>query len=119
MAGIFFPANGRACAGVSAILGWCRFLAAEGIAEVNMQRLKLLARPDRQKYVRRAEQPPDYYDMSRIVDYAANLIDAQVSNEHERLRALRDRALIITLADTGMEVNSISGLALEIDRLPV
>jgi integrase/recombinase XerC len=93
-----------------AIVGWRRYLASEKLAAFDVEELKLLTRPYRQKYVRRTEHPPDYYDISRLVDYAANLTASQVSSEHERLRLLRDRALIVTLADTGLDVSAVCEL---------
>ncbi|MFB0537348.1 MAG: TIGR02391 family protein [Anaerolineae bacterium] len=95
----------RAC-----VAGWYRYLASEGLAIVNIERLRLLVRPYLQELVQPAPQFPSYFDISRIVDYAMGLADAQISNELAYLRALRDRALIVILADTGMEVVTVCSL---------
>jgi uncharacterized protein (TIGR02391 family) len=92
------------------LVGWLRFLASRKLATIDVPEVIQQIRPCLQKYSYRVPESPNYYDISRIVDHAINLIDAQVSDEYESLRLLRDRALIVTLADTGLEVGQVCSL---------
>lgn len=93
-----------------AIFGWYRYLGEKGLVDVNLSKLKQLIKPYFPKPESKPQQEPNYYDISRIVDYAINLTDQNITDELEKLRILRDRALIITLADTGLEALTISRL---------
>jgi integrase/recombinase XerC len=45
-----------------------------------------------------------------VIDYSSNLISAATDNSQIRLRNMRDRAFILTLADTGLRVHEACGL---------
>lgn len=92
------------------LIGWFQFLVSEKLANIDVPLLMQRIRPYLQKYSHVVPQPPNYYEISRIVDHAINLVDTQASDEYERLRLLRDRAVIVTLADAGLEVGQICGL---------
>jgi integrase/recombinase XerC len=44
-------------------------------------------------------------DIEYIIDYAINLADSPAQDDNEKLRNLRDRAFLLTLADTGLRVH--------------
>lgn len=100
-----------------AIYGWYRLLSAQKLSDVDPIELKQTI----QKRIPRPnvdfEETPNYYDISRVVNYAFGLKAKETSNDQERLRLLRDRALILTLADSGLEVGLACRLRIcDIDR---
>jgi integrase/recombinase XerC len=100
-----------------AIYGWLRYLSQEKIADIDLQRFKQAIQKLIPKPVVDSVQTADYYDVSRIVSYAFTLTPKETSGQDERLRTLRDRAVILTLADTGMEVGTLCHLRIgDIDR---
>ena len=94
---------------LAATTGFFKFLAAEKFAEINLPRLDLL----RQQRARRSGQrlpqfPRD--DIERVLEYVNSFTMALSDNPEERLRALRDRAFLLTLADTGLRVHEACNL---------
>lgn len=93
---------------LSAVSGWYEYLAAEGLAEINLPRLRLLIR-------RRARRPgvrlPQFprRAIESVLAYAKGMPAAASEDDH-RLIALRDRALLFTLADTGLRVHEACAL---------
>ncbi|MBN1179793.1 MAG: tyrosine-type recombinase/integrase [Anaerolineae bacterium] len=88
---------------VTAISGFYEHAAAENWAEVNLPALKRL----RQRRARReATRLPPFprLEIERVLDTVDQAPLAAGSSEQETLRALRDRALLFTLADTGLRV---------------
>jgi integrase len=51
-------------------------------------------------------------DVERILDFVANIPSLLEKSETERLRAMRDRAFLFTLADTGLRVTEVCNLRL-------
>jgi site-specific recombinase XerD len=49
-------------------------------------------------------------DIENLLDHAINLASRPVDNKIEHLRNLRDRAFLLTLADTGLRVHEAVGL---------
>ncbi|HHH81924.1 MAG TPA: hypothetical protein ENL35_02925, partial [Chloroflexi bacterium] len=94
---------------LSAISGFYEYLAAEQIANVNLPRLRLLIRQRARRPGQRLPQFPRE-QIDRILDYAARLASRPAENPEERLRNLRDRAFLLTLADTGLRVHEACGL---------
>ncbi len=89
---------------VQAAAGFYQFLAAEGLADVNLPKLQLLIRQRARKPgIRLPQFPTD--DIARLLKYVEEPSFAQQPDETERLRALRDRAFLLTLADTGLRVH--------------
>ncbi len=85
------------------------FLAAENLAKINLPRVRLLVRQrSRRPGVRLPQFPRNEIEM--IVEYAINLASASADKEPERLRNLRDRAFLLSLADTGLRVNEACSL---------
>lgn len=94
---------------LTALAGFYEYIAAEGLAPVNLAALKQLRR-------RRARREP-----TRLPPFPQEKIERVLENvrrspmhapddERERLRNLRDRALIFTLADTGLRVSEACSL---------
>lgn len=89
---------------LSAVIGFYEYLEGSGLAEPNLPRLKqLLKRRVRRPGQRLPQFPRDAIE--KVLDYAERLSNAPVENDIERLRNLRDRAFLLTLADTGLRVH--------------
>jgi site-specific recombinase XerD len=93
---------------LAAVAGFFEFLAAEKLATPNLPRLRLLIRHRSRKTGQRLPQFPRE-ELEKVIDYTINLISASVEpgedGVNQRLRNLRDRAFIVTLADTGLRVH--------------
>lgn len=96
------PATERLC--LTAVYGFYEYLVAERMAEINLPRLRLLIRQRARRLGQRLPQFPRN-DIELLLDYAFNLAQINVETEVEQLRNLRDRAFLITLADTGLRVH--------------
>lgn len=94
---------------LTAAVRWYEFLAAERLADINLPRLHLLNRHRARRPGKRLPQFPRQA-IERILAQAADLGGAAAKDEAERLRALRDRAFLLTLADTGLRVHEACGL---------
>lgn len=94
---------------LTALTGWYEYLAAEEHAEVNLPRLRLLIRRRSRRPGQRLPQFPRR-DIEEVLDHAARLRPAPDSGDRGRLRALRDRALLFTLADTGLRIHEAVAL---------
>jgi len=91
---------------VSALFEW---VAAENLAPVNLPRVRLLIRQRaRRPGVRLPQFPKDAIE--QIVERLTPAPSGPYEDENERLRDLRDRAFLITLADTGLRVHEACGL---------
>ncbi len=94
---------------LTAAIGFFEYLAAENLAQINLPRIRLLVHQRaRRPGVRLPQFPHD--DIDRVLDYAERLTAHPVEDEMERLRNLRDRAFLITLADTGLRVHEACNL---------
>lgn len=89
---------------LTAATGFCEYLVAERLAELNLPRVRLLIR---QRARRPGQRLPQFYkeEIEQVVLHAINLADTSVEDDREALRNLRDRAFLITLADTGLRVH--------------
>ncbi len=94
---------------LTAIAGWYEFLAAERLAAVNLPRLRLLIKRRARRPGQRLPQFPRQ-NIDKLLDYALRLSEQPSRNPRHRLRLLRDRAFLITLADTGLRVHEACGL---------
>jgi len=88
---------------------WYEYLAAEGLAEVNLPRLQQIIRQRARRPGQRLPQFPREA-IETILAYAQALRKAPARDAAEQLRHLRDRAFILTLADTGLRVHEACGL---------
>lgn len=111
---------------LTAAAGFYEYLASEGLASPNLPRLgELIARRSRTLGRRRPKFPRNEID--ELINYALNLVDRDVEiagakakteagrlaeRRRARLRALRDRAFILLLADTGLRVSEACSLLL-------
>ncbi|MBX3049437.1 MAG: tyrosine-type recombinase/integrase [Anaerolineales bacterium] len=94
---------------LTAVAGFFEFLAAERLAEPNLPRVRLLIRQRSRRPGPRLPQFPRQA-IEQTVDFANQLAAYPVENETDHLRNLRDRAFIITLADTGLRVHEACNL---------
>ena len=94
---------------LTAAAGFYEFLAAEKIASPNLPRVRLLIRQRGRRPGPRLPQFPREA-IEQTVEYAKTLVHAPSENDQDTLRNLRDRALIITLADTGLRVHEACNL---------
>jgi integrase len=94
---------------LTAIAGWYEYLAAEDLAEINLPRLRLLIRRRSRKPGQRLPQFPRQ-DIEQILEHAQQLSVPPEAGDRDRLIALRDRAYLYTLADTGVRVHEAVGL---------
>jgi integrase/recombinase XerC len=94
---------------LTATTGWYEFLTAERIASINLPRLRMIITRRARRPGKRLPQFPRR-DIETIVKYAINLTSLSAQDERARLRNLRDRAFLITLADTGLRVHEACNL---------
>jgi site-specific recombinase XerD len=94
---------------LTAAAGFFEYLAAERLAEPNLPRIRLLIRQRSRKPGQRLPQFPRN-EIENIIDYAINLAHNPSNNDTERLILLRDRAFLLTLADTGLRVHEACNL---------
>jgi len=94
---------------LSAVIGFYEYLSAEGLGQPNLPRLRqLLKRRTR----RPGQRLPQFSReaIEKVLEYAERLAATPVENDPQRgrnirLRNLRDRAFLLTLADTGLRVH--------------
>jgi len=94
---------------LTALAGFYEYLAAERLADPNLPRVRLLIRQRARKPGVRLPQFPKS-QIADILEYAIKLASIVTEDEPSRLRNLRDRAFLITLADTGLRVHEACGL---------
>jgi site-specific recombinase XerD len=89
---------------LTAVTAWYEFLAAERLASVNLPRVRLLIRQRaRRPGIRLPQFPRTAIDI--VIEHAINLASRPAKSVSAGLRALRDRAFLVTLADTGLRVH--------------
>jgi len=94
---------------LQAVKGFFEFLAAEKASNVNLPRIKLLIKQrSRRSGVRLPQFPRE--EIETIIQFVEDYRQTNFKTKKQLLRALRDRAFIITLADTGLRVHEACGL---------
>jgi site-specific recombinase XerD len=94
---------------VRAIARFFKYLAAERLAEINLPRMDLLIEQrTRKPGIRLPQFPTD--DIERVLNFVSHITSLHAESEAERLRAMRDRAFLLTLADTGLRVHEACNL---------
>ena len=94
---------------LTAAIGYFEFLDAEHLATPNLSRLRRLIRQRARNPGQRLPQFPRE-NIELVIKYAINLASSAVENDIDHLRNLRDRAFILTLADTGLRVHEACSL---------
>lgn len=94
---------------ITAAKGFLEYLVAEDLADVNLSKVKLLIHQRTRRPGKRLPQfPAD--NIARIIDHLEKIPVNENKDDDEYLRALRDRAFLITLADTGLRVHEACNL---------
>ena len=94
---------------LTAANGFYEFLAAERLTEPNLPRVRMLIRQRARRVGQRLPQFPRNH-IEKTLEHAINLASSPVKDEIEKLRNLRNRAFLVTLADTGLRVHEACGL---------
>ncbi len=94
---------------LAALTGFYTYLDSERLADINMSRVRQIIKLRARRPGQRLPQFPRE-DIETIIKAVDDYTQFAGSDEKERLRALRDRAFIITLADTGLRVHEICEL---------
>lgn len=89
---------------LTATVGLYEYIAGENLAAVNLPRVRLLIKQRSRRPGIRLPQFPKA-DIETVLTYAQSLNLAGYENEIEHLINLRDRAFLLTLADTGLRVH--------------
>jgi site-specific recombinase XerD len=103
----FSPATERLY--LTAAKGLYEIISAENLAIVNLPRISLLIHQRSRRPGKRLPQFPRIA-IEEVVNYALNLIQEPVADDLDHLRNLRDRAFLVTLADTGLRVHEACNL---------
>ena len=93
----------------TAVTNFIEYLVAMDYTEIELIKIQMLKKTAKRKV---STEIPHFSkeNIQKIVDYAHNLNTKQCENFEERLRNYRDRALIITLADTGLRIHEACNL---------
>ena len=94
---------------VRAVARFYKYLAAERLAEINLPRMDLLIEQRVRKPGIRLPQFPTN-EIEQVLDFVSDATSLATDSEIERLRAMRDRALLLTLADTGLRIHEACNL---------
>lgn len=94
---------------ITSLKGFLEYLVAEELADINLSKVKLLIRQRTRKPGKRLPQFPANA-IQKILGHLENLQIQRSEDENDYLRALRDKAFLITLADTGLRVHEACGL---------
>jgi len=89
---------------LTASVGLFEYIAGENLAPINLPRIRLLIKQRARRPGIRLPQFPKS-DIETVLQYAETLNTKPYENEVERLINLRDRALLLMLADTGLRIH--------------
>lgn len=89
---------------LTATVGLFEYIAGENLAPVNLPRVRLLIKQRARRPGIRLPQFPKN-DIETIVSYAQTMHNTEARDQNEKLIAYRDRAFLLTLADTGLRVH--------------
>lgn len=99
---------------LQAVKGFYEYVDSERLTEINLSRVRVLIRQrSRRPGIRLPQFPSE--DIERILEFVDNAENMAVAIGNEelqnvRLRAYRDRAFLLTLADTGLRVHEACNL---------
>ena len=89
---------------LTALVGFYEFLAGENLAVINLPRVRLLIKQrSRRPGIRLPQFPRD--EIEKIISYAQELSAVNSEDETDSFINMRDRAFLLTLADTGLRVH--------------
>ena len=94
---------------LTALTGLYEFLSAERLCEINLSRVRLLIRQRARKPGQRLPQFP-FNNIEIILEYANNIALFAKDDRLVQLINYRDRAFLLTLADTGLRVHEACAL---------
>ncbi len=94
---------------LSATNGFYEYLAAERLSEPNLPRVRMLIRKRARRVGQRLPQFPRNH-IEQVLEYAINLTSLSAKDSMAKLRNLRDRAFLVTLADSGLRVHEACNL---------
>jgi integrase/recombinase XerC len=94
---------------LTALTGFYEYLSAERLCEINLPRVRLLIRQRARKPGVRLPQFP-YNNIENILEYAKKIALNSTGDDAQYLINLRDRAFLLTLADTGLRVHEACAL---------
>jgi integrase/recombinase XerC len=94
---------------LAALVRFYEFLAAEKLSAVNLPRLKLLLRQRSRRPGQRLPQFPRN-EIEKILLFVMDFTVNKQGKDDINLREIRDRAFILTLADTGLRVHEACNL---------
>ena len=89
---------------LQSVTSFYTFLAAERLSDINLPRLGLIVKQRARRPGIRLPQFPAN-DIERVLSFISDAGSLTANDEVERLRATRDRAFLLTLADTGLRVH--------------
>jgi site-specific recombinase XerD len=87
-----------------ALVGFYEYLAAEENAPINLTQVRSFLKRRQRKVTPRLPQFPRE-KIEAVISYVNSAASAPSEDERERLRRLRDRAFVFTLADTGLRIS--------------
>ncbi len=94
---------------ITAVKGYLEYLVAENLSDINLSKVALLIKQRARKPGKRLPQFPAE-DISTILQSLEKSTFSDIHDERDKLRAMRDKAFIITLADTGLRVHEACNL---------
>ncbi|MCJ7695769.1 MAG: tyrosine-type recombinase/integrase [Anaerolineaceae bacterium] len=89
---------------LTSVVGFYEYLAGENLANINLPRVRLLIKQrSRRPGIRLPQFPKE--EIEKLLEFAQTLFTVPTSGIVERLINYRDRAFLLTLADTGLRVH--------------
>ena len=94
---------------ITAVKGYLEYLIAEDLSHINLSKVKLLIKQRTRKPGKRLPQFPTN-DILKILEIIEKNQISGFNNDKNKLRAMRDKAFLLTLADTGLRVHEACAL---------
>jgi integrase/recombinase XerC len=96
---------------VQAVKMWYRYIAETYRVSINLNKLKSVVSDILPNPVSISPIEPDFNDILTLINYVLNKDETDFSVGRPQIRFLRDKAIILTLADTGLSVETICSLS--------
>ncbi len=94
---------------LTALKGFFEYLIAENLSPLNLTQIQRRIRLRARRSGLRLPQFPKE-DIEKVINFAKYITNEPAEDPTERLRNLRDRAFLLTLADTGLRVHEACAL---------